>query len=456
MPRIVAIALVSLCLFSSPTVGQVAPDASARWHEVLGPPQAQLPTPLEKVTWRSDLRGAMEQARRENRPLFVTMRCMPCKQCSAFDKGVLEGGPELDPLLKQFVTVRLIDVQDVDLRLFPMEGFQDFDLSWWGWCLSPQGQVYGVFGGRDHVSDETRISVPALANTLRRVLAHHYDPRRAGWNVDGPVPNLDGQPLTPKKLPGHDSWLSKTHEEVRKQTCIHCHQVGEIVRQPAVDMKQFDKRRDFDVWPLPENVGLTLDRDHGLRVTKVEPGSAADKAGIRPGDELGAAGGRRLFSQADFRGVLHRGPRGAGTIDAHWLRAGKLHSGDLHVTEGWRKTVLDWRMTVSQGNAGGEPAFFPLPVNAQKRKQRNIPDGVMAVEPFLGPNPSGPAYAAGVRGNDVVTAVGGESPNVAGRAFLVWFKMHYEPGDQVTVTLKNPAGQERKVSYRLPNRAAGE
>ena len=450
-----AVLSLALC-FCSPLLAQVTPEEAARWHQALGPPQGQLAAPLEKVTWRSDLRSAMEQARRENRPLFVTMRCMPCKQCSAFDKGVLEGGPELDPLLKQFVTVRLIDVQDVDLRLFPMEGFQDFDLSWWGWFLSPQGQVYGVFGGRDHVSDETRISVPALANTLRRVLAHHYDPRRAAWDVDGPVPKLDGQPLTPKTLPGHDSWLAKTHEEVRKQTCIHCHQVGEIVRQPAVDMKQFDKRRDFDVWPLPENVGLTVDRDHGLRVTKVEPGSAADKAGMKPGDELGAAGGRRLFSQADFRGVLHRKPNGATWVNLYWLRDGKVLCSNLALPEGWRKTVLDWRMTVSQGNVGGEPAFFPLSVNAQKRKQRNIPDGVMAVEPFLGPNPSGPAYAAGVRGNDVVTAVGGESPDVAGRAFLVWFKMHYEPGDEVTVTLKDTAGKERKVSYRLPNRAAAE
>jgi C-terminal processing protease CtpA/Prc len=78
----------------------------------------------------------------------------------------------------------------------------------------------------------------------------------------------------------------------------------------------------------------------------------------------------------------------------------------------------------------------------------------MAVEPFLGPKPSGPAFAAGVRGNDVVTAVGGESPDVAGRAFLVWFKMRYEPGDEVTLTLKDPQGRERAVTYRLAKRGA--
>ena len=73
------------------------------------------------------------------------------------------------------------DANTADLRILPMADFQDLDLSWWGYFLSPKGQVYGVFGGRDKVSDETRISAAALANTLRRVLAHHYDPRRPPW-----------------------------------------------------------------------------------------------------------------------------------------------------------------------------------------------------------------------------------------------------------------------------------
>jgi S1-C subfamily serine protease len=255
--------------------------------------------------------------------------------------------------------------------------------------------------------------------------------------------------VTPKTLPGYASWKSKAHAEVKAQTCIHCHQVAEILRQPAVDLKTFNKQRDFEVWPLPENVGLTLDRDHGLLVTKVEPNSAAAKAGLRGGDELGAAGGRRLFGQADFRGVLHRGPRGAGSIDVHWTRGGKVMSAKLDLADGWRKTVLDWRMSVSQGNVGGYPSFFPLAMGPPKRQQRGIPAGTMAVEPYLGPKPSGPAFAAGVRGSDAVTAVGGESPDLAGRAFLVWFKMRYEKGDQVTLTLKDPQGRERTVSYGL-------
>src|SRR5262245_49204828 len=319
------------------------------WNAILGPPQGKVPASAgTTVTWRTDLAGAMLEAGEKNRPLFVTFRCLPCKQCADFDKEVLEGGSDMDPLLTQFVTVRLTDAAAIDTRIFPLDGFVDLDLSWWGWFLSPEGRVYGVFGGRDHVSDTTRISTQALIASMHRVLAHHYDPRRARWNIDGPAPDLGGESKSPRQLPGYEGWLAQSHESVRKQSCLHCHQVNDILRQPAVAAKTFDKRRDFDVWPLPENVGLVLDRDHGLLVTNVVAGIAADKAGLKAGDVLGAAGGRRCFSQTDFRGVLHRGPGGAGEMEVWWTRGEEAMSGKLAVVEGWRKTILDWRMSFAE------------------------------------------------------------------------------------------------------------
>ena len=426
---------------------------AAPWKEILGPSHGKVPGAASwNVTWRTNLSRAMAEAREQDRPLFVTFRCLPCKQCSAFDKEVLEGGPDLDPILNQFITVRLTDAADIDLRVFPIEGFADLDMSWWGWFLSPEGRVYGVFGGRDHVSDATRISKPALVASLSRVLAHHYDPRRPQWNIDGPAPDLGGASKSPRQLPGYEGWLRGAHKEVKKQSCLHCHQVNDILREPAVAAKTFNKQRDFDVWPLPENVGLALDRDHGLRVTDVVARSAADRAGIKPGDVLGAADGRRCFNQTDFRGVLHRGPRGAGEIEVWWTRGTEVMSGKLALAEGWRKTVLDWRMSVSQGIVGGDPCFFPLAVNSQRRGKFSIPADKMAVEPFMGKNTNSPAYVAGVRGGHIVTAVDGESPNLAGRAFLVWFMQKHEPSDRVTVTVMDGSGKPRDLSYQLPQR----
>jgi hypothetical protein len=397
---------------------------------------------------------SLAEAKATNRPLFVTFRCLPCKQCSAFDKDVLEGGGELDPVLKQFVTVRLISAKDLDFRIFPAQGFQDMDLSWWGYFLSPEGKVYGIFGGRDEVSDETRISRPALINALKRVLAHHYDPRRASWNIDGPGPDLSGQAKGPTDLPGYASWVDgrKFDKRTQEAGCLHCHQVVEIMRQPAIDAKTFDKHKDTEIWPLPENVGIKVDRDDGLKITEVSAGSPAQDAGVQFGDVLAEAGGRRLFGQADFRGVLQRGPRGAGTIDVIVLRDGKPVPIKLQVSDGWRKTVLDWRTSIAGGNIGPVAGFFPVPVQAAERKKLGLAEGTMAVHPF---GVIDELKKQGMTQQSVVTSVGDATDDLGGRAWLVWFKMNHDVGEQVTYTVHNPNGETKKMALTLSAKSKG-
>jgi hypothetical protein len=441
------ITIALMLMTTAGLLGQARFAAAADWNEILGPAQGTPQPPQERVIWRPDLKAAMAEARATNRPLFVTLRCLPCKQCSAFDKDVLEGGGDLDPLLKQFVTVRLTSAKDVDLGVLPMEGFQDFDLSWWGYFLSPDGRVYGVFGGRDEVSDETRISKAGLVNTLKRVLAHHNDPRRLAWDLDGPAPSIAHTPRTPTQLPGYASWSKdrKFDKQTAAAGCLHCHQVAEVLRQPAIDAHTFDKARDFDVWPLPENVGLKLDRDDGLRVTEVIAGSPAAAAGLRAGDELAAAGDRLLFSQTDFRGVLHRGPRGAGDVPVRFLRDGKPQAATLAVADGWRKTVLDWRMSVSQGNIGADLGFWPLAASKADRKRLGVADDKMLVRPYA---PWGNAKAAGLTDKVWVTAIDGQQPNKFGRGLLVWLRLRHETGDPVTLTVVDTAGRERQIEYK--------
>src|SRR5687768_10243183 len=97
-----------------------AAAAEPNWPEILGPTRATLPAARaaltdavkipsfqktavpSRVRWEDDLSKALETVKAQNRPVFVTFRCLPCRSCSDFDKGVLEGGPDLDPLLLQF------------------------------------------------------------------------------------------------------------------------------------------------------------------------------------------------------------------------------------------------------------------------------------------------------------------------------------------------------------------
>jgi serine protease Do len=430
------------------------PDAPEKpWAAILGPPRGRIPMPRPSVVWLEDVGEARMQAAREQRPLFVTLRCLPCKQCAGFDQAVLGATPQLELLLRQFVTVRLTTVQDLDLRQFPVQGWQDLDLSWWGYFLSPEGRIYGVFGGRDHESDTSRISVAALATAMKRVLAHHYDPRRGKWDVDGPVPKLDGERITPFDLPGWKSW-GRRYVDVTKLECLHCHQVAEILRQPALDAKKFDKQRDLEVWPLPENVGLTVARDDGLLVTEVAPAGPAAKAGLQAGDVIGAAGGRQLFSQTDLRAALHRAPRGACEIPILWLRGEELQRGTLVLADSWKRTNIQWRASIADGNIGAQPGFaWPNPASDKERSALGIAPDRMAIKPWFGKEKGYIAQAAGLTNSDVITAVNGKQPNLSGRAFLVWFRLTFDPGDQVTLDVKDPKGKGRKISYLVRNRA---
>jgi len=445
------------------TVGLVAvwavPGADEPdWPTILGAPQGSIPAPQEAIVWRDDIYKALDEAKQTNRPVFAVLRCPPCKQCSAFDKQLLDGSPALDPLLAQFITVRILKATDLNFNLFKSDDFQDYDLSLWGYFFSPEGRIYSVFGGKDVDGDTTRISEASLCTQMKRVLAHHHDPRRAAWDIDGPLPDLESKPDTPKDLPGFAAWFEthgnalKTPPDYVEQVgpeCVHCHMIADIKRLPAIKAGTFDVKRDIYVWPYPENVGLVVDRDDGLRVTKVTADGPAARAGIQVGDSLAMAGGRKLFSQTDFRAVLHRGPQADGVIPVAWIRAGQAQFGELKVADGWRVSNLDWRTTMAGGAFGAGPSFWPLAASPNDRQSRGIAADGMAIRPFFGRNPSGPAYAAGIRPDDVIVAVNGQNPDKNGRGWLIWFKLQYQAGDTVTMTAVNRQGQRREVSYTL-------
>jgi serine protease Do len=440
-------ALLAAALWWSQDPAVPAPKRERDWNAILGRTHAVWPNPRAAVRWFEDLAQAKNVAAREGRPLFVVMRCLPCKQCADFDAAVLEGGGALYPLLSQFVCVRLTNVQSVDLRQFPMQTLQDLDLSWWGWFLSPEGSIYGVFGGKDERGDSARISTAALAATLKRVLDHHWDPRRADWNVDI-APGRGEKVVTPFDLPGFPSWARK-FADLHPIECLHCHQVAEILRQPALDAQRFDKARDLQIWPYPENIGIEVVRDDGLLVAKVAPDSPAARLGLQEGDRLGAAGPKKLFSQADLRAVLNQIDPAGGQVVLRWRRAREVMEGTLELADGWKRVNLDWRQSVADGNVGAHPGFaWPNAVGDAERKRLSIPRKTMAVKPYLPKGTVWVAQRAGLTANDVVLAVNGESPDLSGREFMVWFRTRFEPGDEVTLTLRNSKGEERPLKYK--------
>jgi len=229
---------------------------------------------------------------------------------------------ELKKLMSEFVCVRLVQIEGVDLRLFQF----DFDLTWAGFFLSADERIYGRYGSRDAGDAEARISVAGLKHTMRQVLEYHRKQTSDTVTISGKA--VATEDVFPRRGRG----------------CMHCHQVYERRWRQARANGTFDPESIY-VYPLPENVGLKLDLTAGNKIAAVAPDSPAFRAGLKTGDSLEKVQDVLIFSEGDVTWALHNAPP-EGTITVRYRRGTKLRTAALQLRRGWRKTDLSWRASV--------------------------------------------------------------------------------------------------------------
>jgi S1-C subfamily serine protease len=227
-----------------------------------------------------------------------------------------------------------------------------------------------------------------------------------------------------------------------KQGCIHCHNVNEFRRADAQARGRWD-RDALWVYPLPENVGLTLDVDAGDRVKAVRPGSAADRAGLKPGDTITALAGHPVASFADASYALHKAPA-RGPIPVTWVRDGRERSADLAVADGWRKTNVTWRPSML--DILPSVPFSGEDLAADEKARLGLAAGRAAFRQ------DGPVHSslreAGIRVGDVVIGVDGAAVDGAMDDLLGHVRRNYLVGETVTFNVLR-GGQRADVPVVL-------
>jgi hypothetical protein len=225
---------------------------------------------------------------------------------------------ELKPLYDQFVCVRVLHMNDVNLNVFKF----DYDLTWITFFLSPDEKIYSRYGGRDPKSADDRLSVEGFKYTMKLALEEHKHSKKE----DPPA-----KPAAAKL----QTW------QTGQKGCLHCHQVWTKTRVEERANKKFDANSLF-VYPIPENVGLTMSVDEGNKVKSVKDGSPAEMAGLKSGDLLEKIHDTKTFSQGDVMTGLHNSPW-EGKITVQYRRDGNSEKAELDLPADWKKSDLKWR-----------------------------------------------------------------------------------------------------------------
>ena len=279
----------------------------------------------------NDVERGFAESAKSGKPLLVVLRCVPCLACAGIDASVLADAA-LVQLLDRFVCVRLINANAIDLQKFQF----DYDLSFSAMMFHSDGTVLGRFGSWTHQKDAQDTTTAGLRATLEAAVALHrgYPANKAalagkqGAAMPFKTP-IEFPALSGKYRAGLD-WEGKV-----VQSCVHCHQIGDAFRTFYRDAKKPIPTELIYPMPAPETLGIALSPNHATRVAAVVAGSAAEKAGIRAGDDLLALGGQSLVSVADAAWALHRAPA-TGSISAVVQRAGKPLILNITLPERWR------------------------------------------------------------------------------------------------------------------------
>jgi hypothetical protein len=380
-----------------------------------------------------DLPKAVAEAKQSGKPLLVVLRCVPCPPGKTLDAAVAMPSPELADIEKQFVCVRVIKTNGLDLDLFQY----DYDMSWNAMFLNAADMaIYGRYGTRysSGAGSDGNLSVDAFQKAAERALALHQNYPAVKASLAAKI----GKPVewkVPEQTPG---LTDRQGVAVTKQNCIHCHMIKDFGLRAKWQQGRLTEE-DLFVYPAPPRIGLTLDIPDGLIVKTVESGSPAADAGVKVGDVLVNAGGQPLISTADLVWVLHIAPNET-SLPVTVSRNGANIDLKLTLSGDWKRGDIAWRGSSWYGLRQGLKTE-PMPPPAKATRGLAADAMALEVKGMFGKN-APLIQKAGLKVGDVIVAVDGQSGVMSESEFLVNLRTKHGPKDAIKLTILR--GSERQ------------
>ena len=161
--------------------------------------------------------------------------------CKDFDGQIVRHDPQIKNLMNQFVCVRIVQANGMDLSLFQF----DLDLTFAVFLMNADKTIYGRFGSRSDRHDDIRdISIDGFRKALAAALEIHraYPANKASLSGKcGSAPRF----TVPEAYPSLRQYVpTLDYDGSVAKSCMHCHVVG------AAEKKVF---RTADK-PIPDEV----------------------------------------------------------------------------------------------------------------------------------------------------------------------------------------------------------
>lgn len=393
-----------------------------------------------------DLAKGFAEAKKTGKPLLVVLRCIPCHECVKLDDELVETDKRLRPVLDQYVRVRIVSANGLDLSLFQY----DTDQSYAVFIFNADGTIYGRYGTRSdrtHYADD--VSIEGLTKALEGALELHADfpkYKAALAAKTGPAPDFPSPEKYPMLREKYGAELNYSGNVV--QSCIHCHQIGDAQKEYHLSRGQLSDEVLFP-YPHPKALGLILDpRERGI-VLRAEEKSPAAIAGFQAGDEIKTLNGQPILSMADVQWVLHHIPASGGKVDAEVVRGGKTAKVSLPLESGWRqRDDIAWRASTWQLRRVAFGGMFLKPLPAEIRAEKKLPGDAFAlkVEHVGQYAPHDRAKRAGLKAGDVVVAVDGRT-DLPRETDLLAYALRRKDGKPLSVEVLR---EGKKVTLQIP------
>lgn len=343
----------------------------------------------------------------------------------------------------------MVQGNGMDLSLFQF----DYDMSFAVFFLNADKTIYGRYGSRSKKPEEAHsdISLEGLAASMKQVLGLHLQypkNRHLLAGKTGPKPLV----ATPEKLPA----LSKFRSDLAfgdpktvNQSCIHCHQIRDAERTYYFKAGKKLPRKILYPYPMPEVVGLVMDRKHTNRIQEVTEGSPAAKAGVKAGDQLTIANGQIITSLADVQWVLHQ-RENKDSFDLILKRGEESVTRSIPLLPGWRaKSDISWRTSSWALRRIATGGLVLQEASAEQRKKLGLAKNVMALRvEYVGQyGKHATGKRSGFKENDVIIAFDGKEQRWRETDLFAYVVDEKKKGQRIPVTVLR---KEKHVKLMLP------